>query len=173
MTDKKINRYYSLFKEKLIQGVEISIKTRPPNNQGSIKDYAVHNATNLLNDLGINVTYRRNMHEKVVLIDNKILWSGSLNILSFSGNSQELMTRIRNSKACELMEKSLKKTEEAENILRQKRNKYKTRTYVDVAYEEKESAKAEGARWDGKIKMWYFPIASDAYNKRWKIVEEI
>ena len=33
------------------------------------------------------------MHEKVIAIDNRIIWNGSLNILSFTGNTAETMTR--------------------------------------------------------------------------------
>ncbi len=45
-----------------------------------------------LSNWGITIIHKRNMHEKLVIIDEKILWSGSLNPLSFS-NTQEIMER--------------------------------------------------------------------------------
>ena len=41
---------------------------------------------------GIIVIHKRRMHEKLAIIDNSILWIGSLNILSFS-STQEIMER--------------------------------------------------------------------------------
>ena len=41
---------------------------------------------------GVVVIHKRRMHEKLVFIDDTILWSGSLNPLSFS-NTQEIMER--------------------------------------------------------------------------------
>jgi AAA domain/PLD-like domain len=50
-----------------------------------------------LTDWGVVVAHKRNMHEKVVLIDDKIVWTGSLNTLSFS-DTQEVMERRRSTK---------------------------------------------------------------------------
>ena len=41
---------------------------------------------------GIEVLHKRQMHERLVFIDHEILWSGSLNPLSFSA-TQEAMER--------------------------------------------------------------------------------
>jgi hypothetical protein len=41
---------------------------------------------------GVTVIHKRGMHEKLVFIDDNVLWSGSLNPLSFS-NTQEIMER--------------------------------------------------------------------------------
>ncbi len=43
---------------------------------------------------GITVIHKNGMHEKLVLIDNHIVWTGSLNPLSFNANkTQEIMER--------------------------------------------------------------------------------
>ena len=41
---------------------------------------------------GVRVIHKRGMHEKLVLIDNRVLWQGSLNPLSYS-ETQEIMER--------------------------------------------------------------------------------
>ena len=41
---------------------------------------------------GVTIVHKQGMHEKLVIIDNDIIWSGSLNPLSFS-NTQEIMER--------------------------------------------------------------------------------
>ncbi len=45
-----------------------------------------------LEDWGVRVLHKLRMHEKLVFIDNHILWSGSLNSLSFT-DTQEVMER--------------------------------------------------------------------------------
>ncbi len=42
--------------------------------------------------MGRHVIHKRGMHEKLVFVDDEILWSGSLNPLSYS-NTQEVMER--------------------------------------------------------------------------------
>ena len=52
-------------------------------------------AANLLLSLGVHVTFRPHIHEKVATIDENILWDGSLNIMS-QNKSSERMTRFWN-----------------------------------------------------------------------------
>ena len=48
---------------------------------------------NRLQKIGIKVIKRRSMHQKVVVIDRRIVWFGSLNPFSHS-NTQEIMFRL-------------------------------------------------------------------------------
>lgn len=45
--------------------------------------------------IGVTVIHKKGMHEKLVFIDDKIIWNGSLNPLSFS-STQEIMERRTN-----------------------------------------------------------------------------
>ena len=47
------------------------------------------------------------MHEKLIFIDNDILWNGSLNTLSFTGSTGEIMQRIKNKHVFDLNVKNL------------------------------------------------------------------
>lgn len=47
-----------------------------------------------LSDQGVHVNLRESIHEKIAVIDNAILWEGSLNILSHK-NTTERMRRIQ------------------------------------------------------------------------------
>jgi len=48
-----------------------------------------------LSKIGVTVVHKAGMHEKLVFIDDDILWMGSLNVLSFSGNTGETMDRFQ------------------------------------------------------------------------------
>ncbi|WP_329453719.1 DUF5710 domain-containing protein (plasmid) [Streptomyces sp. NBC_01724] len=41
------------------------------------------------------------------------------------------------------------------------------RTWLDVSYQEKDEAKAAGARWDGAARRWYAPPGSEGALEKW------
>ena len=47
-----------------------------------------------LTQTGIQVIHKKGMHEKIIFIDDDIVWIGSLNVLSFGGTSKEVMCKI-------------------------------------------------------------------------------
>jgi hypothetical protein len=80
-----------LLLEKQQQGVSVKVVTRPwdqKNNTWDIK------GTQAISEAGIELIYRPHMHEKVVIIDDQILYHGSLNILSHS-DSKDSMLRFK------------------------------------------------------------------------------
>lgn len=94
ITTSRMERLYSTFKELLTRNVKIYIITRDPIDHDG---YFRHQATNEIlksNEMGMNVVMLKgNHHRKLAIIDRKILWEGSLNILSHN-HSQEIMRRI-------------------------------------------------------------------------------
>jgi hypothetical protein len=46
-----------------------------------------------LADWGMVVVHKRNMHEKLVFVDDGVLWEGSMNVLSSTGDTGEIMER--------------------------------------------------------------------------------
>ncbi|MCX5653241.1 MAG: AAA domain-containing protein [Planctomycetota bacterium] len=70
--------------------VYVVTKTHGDRNKKEVPGYrALEKA---LSDWGVVVVHKRGMHEKLIFIDDNILWSGSLNPLSFS-DTQEIMER--------------------------------------------------------------------------------
>ena len=47
-----------------------------------------------LTQSGIHVIHKKGMHEKIIIIDEDIVWVGSLNVLSFGGTTKEVMCKI-------------------------------------------------------------------------------
>lgn len=73
-------------------GVRVDVITRGWGSQGTAMDNQ-DECIDYLKGTGVNVITNRNMHEKVAIIDKKVLWHGSLNILSHR-NSTESMLRV-------------------------------------------------------------------------------
>ncbi|MEW2355966.1 AAA domain-containing protein [Spirillospora sp. NPDC029432] len=77
------------------EGVRVTVHTRrhEPGTQEA-------ELVRLLETSGCQVTARERMHEKVLILDDTVLWHGSLNLLAHSG-STDLMMRITDPAACE------------------------------------------------------------------------
>ncbi len=85
-----------LFRSKIACGLKVRCVTRPPNRNGSIPEEQGRAALAALESLGVAIDLRNEIHEKVVLIDNHITWFGSLNPLSHTVRTSELMARVDN-----------------------------------------------------------------------------
>lgn len=54
---------------------------------------ALQDALDLLKDAGIRMIYKPKIHQKFAVIDQKIVWYGSINLLSY-GNVEESIMRL-------------------------------------------------------------------------------
>lgn len=74
------------------RGIMVFVITKALGDRGKreLSNYRMLERT--LEKWGVVVIHKRRMHEKLSIIDNSILWIGSLNILSFS-STQEIMER--------------------------------------------------------------------------------
>lgn len=94
VTPRRVAAFEPLFRQKLIEGVKIRCVTRPPKRNGSIPEELGRDALNGLEAMGCVVDTRWDIHEKVVIIDDEIIWFGSLNPLSHTNRTDEMMARI-------------------------------------------------------------------------------
>lgn len=74
------------------KGVRIVVNTRNPEEHN--EEYAIQaeDAVAVMQDIGVKVLYTVKHHRKLAIIDEEILWEGSLNILS-QADSCEIMRR--------------------------------------------------------------------------------
>lgn len=103
VTPNGVSKWADIFRELLLKGIRIRIVSRPPKHQGSIPADAVRQAIYPLVEMGVNVDLRVSMHEKHVIIDDKVWWTGSLNALSHTGKTDESMLRITSKSAVEMI----------------------------------------------------------------------
>lgn len=100
VTEQRVATYESLFRLKKSEGVSVRCVTRPPKYNGSIPPEQGKAALDGLERLGCIVDTRGEIHEKVVIIDDEILWHGSLNALSHTNRTDEMMTRLEGKAIC-------------------------------------------------------------------------
>ena len=96
ITPQRVASYGDLFRQKINEGVKIRSVTRPPANNGSIPEEDGRRALQALEGMGVVIDLRQKIHEKVVLIDDQIVWFGSLNPLSHTSATAEMMARLEN-----------------------------------------------------------------------------
>ena len=73
--------------------VRIVIVTRPPEEYKPADQNALREILGLLKTNGMHVVLKPNIHQKFSIMDQKIVWYGSINYLSY-GNAEESVMRI-------------------------------------------------------------------------------
>lgn len=91
-SSNRIEKLIPHFRNLLSKGVGIKIFTKPPREQMS-RERELEHLHHRLKEMGIQIYQHYGTHEKVVVIDGHILYAGSLNVLSFSHSSNEMMIR--------------------------------------------------------------------------------
>lgn len=92
LTINRISSFEAIFRELHYKGVKTFIITKPFKEQKLSQDFEKELADNL-KELNIEIIPKSLTHEKLAIIDRKIIWHGSLNILSHK-NTSELMIRF-------------------------------------------------------------------------------
>jgi len=93
LTVSRTRKLLSVLQHAVNRGVGVSVITREPDHHTLAIQYEAEQAVELLRRIGVRVFACSDMrHRKLAIIDNKIMWSGSLNILS-QNKSRELMLR--------------------------------------------------------------------------------
>ncbi len=93
VTDSRVASYGDMFRGLAARGVRIRCVVRPVQSAGST---AVSGAAiAALKAAGCVVDLRSFMHEKLVMIDDEVVWFGSLNPLSHTSQTSEIMLRTK------------------------------------------------------------------------------
>jgi hypothetical protein len=93
-TYRRLSMLLPTFEKLKARKVRVAINTRDPQTHSDEHMRSdAHKAISKLQHMGIQVLYTGNHHRKLAILDRKILYEGSLNILS-QNNSCEVMRRI-------------------------------------------------------------------------------
>ena len=82
--------------------VQVVVNTRDPEEHNEEYMIQAEDAVAAMQNIGIKVLYTVKHHRKLAIIDEQILWEGSLNILS-QGDSCEIMRRTSSNDLAEGM----------------------------------------------------------------------
>jgi len=94
ITYKRAKMFDRIFENLLEKGVTIYIVTRDPREHDENLEVQSEEAIQYFESMGVQVLIcAGNHHRKLAILDRKILWEGSLNIMSQT-RSREIMRRI-------------------------------------------------------------------------------
>ena len=94
ITSSRMKTFDRVFQNLLEKSVKIYIITRDPSEHDGGYEVQSEEAVRWCEEIGIQVLLcKGNHHRKLAILDRKILWEGSLNILS-QVKSREIMRRI-------------------------------------------------------------------------------
>jgi phosphatidylserine/phosphatidylglycerophosphate/cardiolipin synthase-like enzyme len=83
--------------------IRVIVVTRPREDFMAKDHGTLQRTLNLLSSNGVKIVFKSNIHQKFAVMDQKIVWYGSINLLSY-GSAQESIMRIESSNiANELM----------------------------------------------------------------------
>ena len=100
ITEKRLTLLFPIVIKLRSKNVHIIINTKPFEEHEQAYQSQVIWAVGVMQDIGIEVLMTAGHHRKLAIIDDSILWEGSLNILS-QNDSCEIMRRIHSDKVVE------------------------------------------------------------------------
>ena len=107
ITLKRVAKLLPVIRKLRQRGVSVIINTRDPQEHSEFLCSEAGQATAVLQDIGVEVLYTGGHHRKLAILDRRILWEGSLNILS-QNDSCEIMRRSESRKLVEQMKQFIR-----------------------------------------------------------------
>ncbi len=94
----------------LERGVKVAVVTRPGEDFKDKDLTAWETSINMLRSAGVSVALKSNIHQKFAIMVVKVVWYGSINLLSY-GSAEESIMRLESSNIANELISSLKKRE--------------------------------------------------------------
>lgn len=86
--------------------IQVVVITRPASSFQGKAAVSAQLATDALLLMGVTIHFRDSIHQKYAIIDDKIVWYGSVNLLSFGASQESIMRLVSGSIARALMSNS-------------------------------------------------------------------
>lgn len=102
-TPQRVRWFGSFLTNTKEHNVQLTVFLRPADSfQGKNKESA-QKAIKVLTEMGVTVHQRKGIHQKYAIIDSRLIWYGSINLLSFGASQESIMRLVSGSVAKALM----------------------------------------------------------------------
>jgi ribosomal protein L37AE/L43A len=91
LAQNRVNYYHDLLARLASRGVTVDVYAKPKHEQPENLQHQFDAVSRRLTLASVHLHMRPLMHEKIAIVDESILWHGSLNILSHSGTSESML----------------------------------------------------------------------------------
>lgn len=93
MTEARLSTLLPAFADAIREGKQIIIVTKALSDRGKSELTQYQKCEEELRAIGVSILHKKGMHEKLIFVDSNAVWIGSLNALSFTGLTGEVMQR--------------------------------------------------------------------------------
>lgn len=93
MTETRLSVLLPAFTDATNAGKQMVIVTKALSDRGKAELAYYQKCERELRDIGVTIIHKKGMHEKLIFVDSAAVWIGSLNALSFTGLTGEVMQR--------------------------------------------------------------------------------
>ena len=93
MTEARLSKLLPAFSDAIRARKQIIVVTKALSDRGKTELAQYQKCEEELRNIGVSVLHKKGMHEKLIFVDSDAVWIGSLNALSFSGLTGEVMQR--------------------------------------------------------------------------------
>lgn len=93
MTEARLSTLLPAFSDAIRAGKQIIVVTKALSDRGKSELAQYQKCEEELRNIGVSVLHKKGMHEKLIFVDSNAVWIGSLNALSFTGLTGEVMQR--------------------------------------------------------------------------------
>ena len=93
ITENRLSILLPAFADAIAKGKQIIVITKALSDRSRAELPQYRKCEAELRSLGIQIIHKKGMHEKLIFVDSKAVWIGSLNALSFTGLTGEIMHR--------------------------------------------------------------------------------
>lgn len=102
ISSKRLGKLIPILQMAVNRGVRVIINTKPPHELDFEQRHHTEQGIAQLQDIGALILYTGGHHRKLAIIDRRVLYEGSLNILS-QNDSCEIMRRIQSAQLASQM----------------------------------------------------------------------
>ncbi len=103
---RRIMKFHEHFRRSIDKNIKVAIMTRPCEDFKEKDRPQLRETLDILRNDGVNLLFKSGVHQKFAVIDERIVWYGSINLLSF-GTSEETMMRLESSNIASELLKSV------------------------------------------------------------------
>lgn len=93
MTEARLSTLLPAFSDAIHGGKQIIVVTKALSDRGKSELAQYQKCEKELRAIGVSILHKKGMHEKLIFVDSSAVWIGSLNALSFTGLTGEVMQR--------------------------------------------------------------------------------
>lgn len=94
ITENRLSMLLPSFVDAINDGKQIIIVTKAMSDRNKSEYASYEKCEAELRKIGVSVIHKKGMHEKLIFVDDEAVWIGSLNALSFTGSTGEIMLRL-------------------------------------------------------------------------------